>query len=66
MPRYASIGLITLFYPVLLTRLRAAQKPLRIPKVFRKAVLYTLKATLKTCFIYYFIDVLAAYPGWLP
>ena len=63
MPHYASIGLITLFYPLLATRFRAATNPLRIPKVSSKAAPYRAKHCLENTVIYYFIDVLAGYPG---
>ena len=51
MPLNASNGLILLFYTLLTARLPAAQNPLRIPKVLRKAALNRLSVALKT--VYY-------------
>ena len=66
MPLNASNGLFPLDYSLLATRFRAARNPLRIPKVLRKAVFHRSGIAWKTLFIYYFIDSLAGYPGWLP
>ena len=63
MPLNASFRLFSPLTPCLAARFRAAQKPLRIPKVIEKAVFYRAGHGLETLFIYYFIDVLRHYPG---
>ena len=63
MPLNASNGQIQLETPLLTARFGAAENPLRIPKVQRKAAPYRTQRCLENSVIYYFIDVLAGYPG---
>ena len=66
MPLNASNGSFTLFYTVLATRFPAAENPLRIPKVLRKAAFYRAGIAWRTLLFSTFIDVPQGYPGWLP
>ena len=63
MPLNASNRLYLPFDTLLTARLRAAQNPLRIPKVLRKAVLYSLSVALKYTLFTPFYAVPRRYPG---